>query len=302
MLRADGMPGRGPKESTLCISSDCATAARSRCDRKARDTGRGTGEGTRRRGTWTRRRPKAGPAQCHRPRARLACPRPRRAWHSGCRGERRACALVARVPHCGVSEPGRTNRSAFRAALGAASIAAPRRMRAGHASFRRAGCAAGASGGRDVVGSASRRRQASTRLAGRGDWRRRLAALSLVCGYGRGGRTDEQSVTVGRPEWSGVRTWSRRGDGDAGSGISRDDRSPVRAARRRGSRLGESRDVRGGGRCGPRLGGDGAPQAERQRGAQWREAERHRLRANYPGAFAGARQRGSPSERSERWR
>ena len=148
MLRADGMPGRGPKESTLCISSDCATAARSRCDRKARDTGRGTGEGTRRRGTWTRRRPKAGPAQCHRPRARLACPRPRRAWHSGCRGERRACALVARVPHCGVSEPGRTNRSAFRAALGAASIAAPRRMRAGHASFRRAGCAAGASGGR----------------------------------------------------------------------------------------------------------------------------------------------------------
>ena len=204
--------------------------------------------------------------------------------------------------HCGVSEPGRTNRSAFRAALDAASIAAHRRMRAGHASFRRAGCAAGASGGRDVVGSASRRRQASTRLAGRGDWRRRLAALSLVCGYGRGGRTDEQSVTGGRPEWSGVRTWSRRGDGDAGSGISRDDRSPVRAARRRGSRLGESRDVRGGGRCGPRLGGDGAPQAERQRGATWREAERHRLRANYPGAFAGARQRGSPSERSERWR
>ncbi len=156
-------------------------------------------------------------------------------------------------------------------------------MRAGHASFRRAGCAAGASGGRDVVGSASRRRQASTRLAGRGDWRRRLAALSLVCGDGRGGRTDEQSVTSGRPEWSGVRTWSRRGDGDAGSGISRDDRSPVRAARRRGSRLGESRDVRGGGRCGPRLGGDGAPQAERQRGAEWREAERHRLRANYQG-------------------
>ena len=204
--------------------------------------------------------------------------------------------------HCGVSEPRRTNRSTFRAALGAASIAAHRRMRAGHASFRRAGCAAGASGGRGRCGSASRRRQASTRLAGRGDWRRRLAALSLVCGYGRGGRTDEQSVTVGRPEWSGVRTWSRRGDGDAGSGISRDDRSPVRAARRRGSRLGESRDVRGGGRCGPRLGGDGAPEAERQRGATWREAERHRLRANYRGAFAGARQRGSPSERSERWR
>jgi len=117
---------------------------------------------------------------------------------------------------------------------------------------------------------------------------RRLTAASRRAGIrlvrtDRESRTDEQSVTGGRPEWSGVRTWSRRGDGDAGSGISRDDRSPVRAARRRGSRLGESRDVRGGGRCGPRLGGVGAPEAERQRGATWREAERHRLRANYQG-------------------
>jgi hypothetical protein len=66
-------------------------------------------------------------------------------------------------------------------------------------------------------------------------------------------------VTVGRLEWSGVLTRSRRGDGDAGSGISRDDRNPGREARRRGSLLGECRDGRGEGRCGPRLGGVGEP-------------------------------------------
>ena len=84
-------------------------------------------------------------------------------------------------------------------------------------------------------------------------------------------------------------------------GISRNGRSPGRVARRSG--LGTSPRSQGRRTLRPPAGRTrSAPQAERPRGAEWREGERHRLRANCKGTFAGARQRGSPSQRSERWR
>lgn len=76
-----------------------------------------------------------------------------------------------------------------RGALCAPSIKATRRMRRNRASL--------ASGGRRHCGRASRRRQASTRLAGRADWWRRLAALALVCGRRRC-PPDQRAVGGGR--------------------------------------------------------------------------------------------------------
>lgn len=80
--------------------------------------------------------------------------------------------------------------------------------------------------------SATRAEHPPWRARSRGELSRRAGVGSGALGVVS--RTVEQSVTVGRPEWSGAREWSRRGDADAGSGISRDDRSPVRVARWRG--------------------------------------------------------------------
>jgi hypothetical protein len=89
--------------------------------------------------------------------------------------------------------------------------------------------------------------------------------------------------------------------GPAEPGIRRNGRSAGRGARRSG--LGTRPRRQGRRTLRPPAGRTrSAPQAERLRGAEWREAERHGLRAKCRRTFAGARQRGSPSERSERWR
>jgi len=64
------------------------------------------------------------------------------------------------------------------------------------------------------------------------DRRRCLAPLESVRAGGVSSRTNEQSLVVGRPEWSGVREWRRRGTGDAWPGVcGRLGRSPVSTLR-----------------------------------------------------------------------
>lgn len=64
------------------------------------------------------------------------------------------------------------------------------------------------------------------------DRRRCLAPLESVRAGGVSSRTNEQSLVVGRPEWSGVREWRRRGTGAAGPGVcGRLGRSPVSTTR-----------------------------------------------------------------------